>query len=211
MRVPRPTASNSEAPEMLYPTRPIDQCHTRSNNPFAIFEEDEEPDKPSTTNNTTTPGQLPIQATVPPYDPCVQEMLNQPQQATRAIRDLRPQCRAAPTATPTIRPGPRIFPRSKPTQTFTPTILPTSNPTRNTTLPAGPAYIEPNYDRRDDHCNPRPGFPPIPRDAIQFPSPCGPANIAIQALCCWGRVRVLARVRTDDGLYEFIHVNSYDV
>jgi hypothetical protein len=49
-----PTASNSAAPETLYPTRPIHQRHTRSNNPFTIFEEDEEPDKPSAPTNATT-------------------------------------------------------------------------------------------------------------------------------------------------------------
>jgi hypothetical protein len=167
---------------MLHPTRPIHQCHTRSKNPFTIFEEDEEPDKPSATTNTTIPGQLPLQATVPPYDPCVQEMLDQPQQGTRAIHDLRPQCRAAPTATPTIHPSPTICPRSKPTQTFTPTILPRSKPTKNATLLAGPAYIQPDYDERDDHCNPQPNSPPIPRDAIRFLSPRGPANIAVQSL-----------------------------
>ncbi len=114
----------------------------RSNNPFTIFEEDEEPNKPSATTDTTTSEQLPLQATIPPYDPCIQEMLDQPTQATRAIHDLRPQCRAAPTATPTIHPSPTIHPRSKPTQTFTPTILPTSKPTKNATLPAGPAFIQ---------------------------------------------------------------------
>ncbi len=109
-------------------------------------------------------------------------MLDQTTQATRAIHDLHPQCRAALIATPTIRPSPTIHSRSKPTQTFTPTILPTSKPTKNATLPAGQAYIQPNYDERDDHCNPQPNSPPIPRDAIQFLPPCGPANIAIQAL-----------------------------
>ncbi len=102
-RVLHPTASNSAAPETLYPMRPIHQCHTRSNKPLTIFEEDKEPDKPSTTTNTTTPGQFPLQATIPPYDPCVQEMLDQPQQATGAIHDLHPYCRAALTATPTTR------------------------------------------------------------------------------------------------------------
>jgi hypothetical protein len=81
-RVLHPTASNSAAPETLYPTRPIHQRNTWSNNPFTIFEEGKKPDEPSATTDTTTPGQLPFQATVPPYDPCVQEMLNQPQQAT---------------------------------------------------------------------------------------------------------------------------------
>ncbi len=100
------------------------------------------------------------------HDPCVQEMLDQPTQATQAVYDLRPQCRAAPSATPTIRPSPTILPRSKPTQNFTPTILPTSKPTKNVTLPVGPAYIQPDYDEHDDHCNPRPDSPPIPRDAI---------------------------------------------
>jgi hypothetical protein len=109
-------------------------------------------------------------------------MLDQPQQATRAIHDLCPQCRAAPTATPTTRPSPTILPRSKPTQTSTPTILPRSKPTKNATLPAGPAYIQPNYDEHDDHRNPWPDSPPIPRDAIRFLSPHGPANIAIEAL-----------------------------
>jgi hypothetical protein len=142
----------------------------RSNNPFTIFEEDKEPDKPSSTTDTTTSEQ------------CVQEMLDQPTQATRAIHDLHPQCRAAPTATPTIFPSPTILPRSKPTQSFTPTIIPTSKPTKNATLPAGPAYIQPDYNERDDHCNPWPDSPPIPCDAIQFLSPCGPANIAVQAL-----------------------------
>jgi hypothetical protein len=167
---------------MLYPTRPIHQCHTRSNNPFTIFEEDKEPDKPSTTTNATTLGQLQLQATALPYDPFVQEMLNHPQQATQAIHDLHPQCRVAPTANPTTRPSPTILPRSKLAQTFTPTILPTSKPTKNATLPAGLAYIQPNYDERDDHCNPQPDSPPIPCDTIRFMSRCSPANIAVQAL-----------------------------
>ena len=50
----RPTASNSAAPETLYPTQPIHQHHTRSNNPFIIYEEDKEPDEPSTTTRTKT-------------------------------------------------------------------------------------------------------------------------------------------------------------
>jgi hypothetical protein len=49
-----PTASNSAAPETLYPTQPIHQHHTRSNNPFIIYEEDKEPDEPSTTTRTKT-------------------------------------------------------------------------------------------------------------------------------------------------------------
>jgi hypothetical protein len=64
-------ASNSEAPEMLYPTWPIHQCHTQSKNPFTIFEEDEEPDKASITTNAPTSLQLLLQATVPPYDPFI--------------------------------------------------------------------------------------------------------------------------------------------
>ncbi len=182
MRVLHPTASNSAAPETLYPTRPIHQRHTWSNNPFTIFEEDKEPDKPSATTNVTTPGQLPLQATIPPYNPLVQEMLDHPQQATRAIHDLHPQCRAALKANPTTRPSPTILPRSKPAHTFTPTILPISKPTKNATLPAGPACIQPDYDERDDHCNPWPDSPPIPRDAIRFMSPCRPGNIAVQTL-----------------------------
>jgi hypothetical protein len=132
-------ASNSAALKMLYPTQPIHQCHTRSNNPFTIFEEDKEPDEPSATTNAMTPGQLQLQATIPPYDPFVQEMLDHLQHATRAIHDLRPQCRASPTTNPTTRLNPTVLPQSKPTQTFTPTIIPNSKPTKNTTLPADPA------------------------------------------------------------------------
>ncbi len=109
-------------------------------------------------------------------------MLDHPQQATRAIHDLRLQCRAAQTTNPTTRPSPTILPWSKPAQTFTPTILPKSKPTKNATLPAGPAYIQQDYDERDDHCNPWPDSMPIPRDTSRFIAHCGPANIAVQAL-----------------------------
>jgi hypothetical protein len=78
-RVLRSMASNSAAPETLYPMRPIHQCHTQSNNPFTIFEEDKEPDEHNITTDAPTPLQLPLQATIPPYDPFIQEMLDQPQ------------------------------------------------------------------------------------------------------------------------------------
>jgi hypothetical protein len=153
-RVLRPTTSNSAAPEMLYPTRPIHQRHTWSNNPFTILEEDKEPDKPNITTDAPTPLQLLLQATIPPYDPFIQEMLDRPQQTIQAIHDLRPQRRAAPTANPTTHPSPTILPRSKLSQTFTPTALPPRKPTKIATLPTGPAYIQHDYEERDDHYNP---------------------------------------------------------
>jgi hypothetical protein len=128
--------------------------HTRSNNPFTIFEEDKEPDKHNITTNAPTPLQLPLQATIAPCDPFIQEMLDQPQQTTQAIHDLRPQRRVALTANPTTHPSPTILPRSKPNQTFTPTALPPRKPTKIATLPTGPAYIQHNYNERDDHYNP---------------------------------------------------------
>jgi hypothetical protein len=151
----RPTASNSAAPEMLYPTRPIHQRHPRSNKPFTIFEEDKEPDKHNITTNAPTLLQLPLQAIVPPYDPFIQEMLDRPQQMTQAIHDLRPQRRASPTANPTTHPSPTILPRSKPAQTFTPTALPPRKPTKIATLLTGSAYIQHDYNEHDDHYNPQ--------------------------------------------------------
>jgi hypothetical protein len=47
---------------------------------------------------------------------------------------------------------------------------------------AGPAYIQPYYNKCDDHCNLWADSLSITHDTIQFMSPCGLANIVVQAL-----------------------------
>jgi hypothetical protein len=184
------TLHDPTAPSNIWILQPVHQWHTRTNNPFAILEDDTpDDDNDNITDNLTVTVQAENCTNGTKLGTSLQQLclpascMNTPMVLTNP--HASPAHDLWPTATPTLIPQPWLLqstchqPIANPTTIEPQHLLQSTMPTVEPAMPKDqqsyPHYIPPNNDKRDANIQ-------QPDWAICLLSPQGPTSIAIHAL-----------------------------